>query len=123
MGSPFSYFVRHPFRTAFLAAAIAGLAPWPVLAGTDTADSSTEVGTGGKDAGAPEQRWNLHVQNTDIVQGDLSFPAKYSGPSSLSPGGEVKETVSVDVMFGLRLWQGAEFHVDGLYWQGFGLGD
>jgi high affinity Mn2+ porin len=70
---------------------------------------------------APVQNWNWHVQNTDIVQGDPAFPAYYSGPNSLSNGGEVKETVSLDILAGLRLWQGAEAHVDGLMWQGFGL--
>src|SRR5580658_4080693 len=95
----------------------------PTLAGADDsiAAAASDSGSPAKQAETPEQRWNLHVQNTDIVQGDLSFPAKYSGPYSLGPGGEVDETVSVDVMFGLRLWQGAEFHVDGIYWQGFGL--
>lgn len=67
------------------------------------------------------QDWNWHVQNTDIVQGDPGFPAQYSGPNSLHSGGEVKETVSLDLYAGARLWQGAEAHVDGLMWQGFGL--
>jgi high affinity Mn2+ porin len=70
---------------------------------------------------AREQFWNWHVQNTDIVQGDPGFPAKYSGPNSLDENGEVKESVSVDLFSGVRLWRGAEAHVDGLLWQGFGL--
>ena len=70
-----------------------------------------------------EQRWSLHMQNTDIVQGDHGFPAKYSGPTSLDSKGETRETVSVDLLLGVRLWHGAEFHVDGLMWQGFGLSD
>jgi high affinity Mn2+ porin len=65
--------------------------------------------------------WNLHVQNTDIVQGDPGFPAKYSGPQSLNSKGEVQETVTTDLFAGVRLWRGAEAHVDGLMWQGFGL--
>jgi high affinity Mn2+ porin len=69
----------------------------------------------------PEQFWNWHVQNTDIVQGYPGFPAKYSGPNSLHSGGEVRETISVDLYAGVRLWQGAEAHIDGLMWQGFGL--
>jgi high affinity Mn2+ porin len=72
-------------------------------------------------ASGKEQRWNFHVQNTDIVQGDPGFPAKYSGPNSLNSNGETQETVSLDLMFGLRLWRGAEFHIDGMMWQGFGL--
>jgi high affinity Mn2+ porin len=72
-------------------------------------------------AEAQPQTWNWHVQNTDIVQGDPGFPAKYSGPNSLHHGGEVRETVSLDLLAGARLWRGAEAHVDGLMWQGFGL--
>jgi len=72
------------------------------------------------DAGA-EQSWNWHAQNTDIVQGYPGFSAKYSGPNSLHSGGQVRETISVDVYTGVRLWRGAEAHVDGLMWQGFGL--
>ncbi len=68
-----------------------------------------------------EQKWNLHVQNTDIVQGDPGFRAKYSGPNSLNKNGEVQQTVTLDVYLGVRLWRGAELHADILMWQGFGL--
>jgi high affinity Mn2+ porin len=70
---------------------------------------------------AQPQNWNWHVQNTVIVQGYPGFPAEYSGPNSLRPGGEVRETISLDLLAGVRLWRGAEAHVDGLMWQGFGL--
>jgi high affinity Mn2+ porin len=72
-------------------------------------------------ANVGEQKWNWHVQNTDIVQGDPGFPAKYSGPNSLNSQGEVQETVTMDLYAGVRLWRGAEAHVDLLMWQGFGL--
>ncbi len=72
---------------------------------------------------AGDQLWNWHVQNTDIVQYHPGFPSRYSGPNSLSSANEVKETVSLDLLVGVRLWRGAEFHVDGLMWQGFGLTD
>ena len=65
--------------------------------------------------------WNWHVQNTDIVQGHPGFFSKYSGPNSLKDGSELKETVSLDLFAGARLWHGAEAHVDGLVWQGFGI--
>lgn len=70
-----------------------------------------------------EQNWNWHIQNTDIVQGYPAFPAKYTNPgfNSLPPGGETRETVSMDLMAGARLWHGAEAHVDGMMWQGYGL--
>jgi high affinity Mn2+ porin len=72
---------------------------------------------------AQAAQWNWHFQNTDIIQGDPSFPAKYSGPNSLDSQGETRETVSVDLMAGARLWSGAEAFVDGLLWQGFGLSE
>jgi high affinity Mn2+ porin len=70
---------------------------------------------------AQMQSWNWHVQNTDIVQDYPAFAAKYSGSNSLPKGGQSRETVSLDLMAGVRLWPGAEMHVDGLMWQGFGL--
>ncbi len=97
---------------------LAGLGPIappkaiPLLPGEDTNGLVTP---------GPGENWNWHIQNTDIVQGDPGFPAKYSGPNSLHSGGEVKETVSLDLYAGARLWQGAEAHLDGLMWQGFGL--
>jgi len=68
-----------------------------------------------------QQDWNWHVQNTDIVQYHPGFHAKYSGQNSMRSINEVKETVSLDLYAGARLWRGAEAHVDGLMWQGFGL--
>ncbi len=68
-----------------------------------------------------DQLWNWHLQNTDIGQGDPAFAAKYSGKNSLNSRGEVQETVTLDLFAGVRLWRGAEAHVDGLVWQGFGL--
>lgn len=68
-----------------------------------------------------QQNWNFHAQSTFVVQGYPGFSAQYSGPNSLPPGGQTRETISVDVIGGLRLWRGAEAHVDGMMWQGFGL--
>ncbi len=74
-------------------------------------------------ADGAERFWDWHLQNTDIVQGYPAIPAKYSGPNSLPQGGETRETISLDLFFGVRLWPGAEAHLDGLMWQGFGLGN
>src|SRR6202041_3582149 len=65
--------------------------------------------------------WNLHMANTDVGQLHPGFPAQYSGPNSLNSRFESAETVSVDTFAGLRLWRGAEFHLEALAWQGFGL--
>jgi high affinity Mn2+ porin len=84
--------------------------------------ASTRVPATPADVSQKEQQtWNWHVQNTDIVQYHPDFHSSYSGPNSLNMASEVKETVSLDILFGLRLWEGAEFHLDGLMWQGFGL--
>ncbi len=81
----------------------------PVLSVTDNGENGAD------------QLWNWHLQNTDIGQGDPAFAAKYSGTNSLNSRGEVQETVTLDLFAGVRLWRGAEAHVDGLVWQGFGL--
>ena len=95
-------------------------APDASLSSTN-APSSAISNVAGTVANKEEQSWNWHVQNTDIVQYHPGFPALYSGPNSLSSESEVKETVSLDLYAGARLWRGAEAHIDGLMWQGFGL--
>lgn len=67
------------------------------------------------------QRWSWHGQSTFIVQGYPGSLVKYSGPNTLPAAGQAKETLSADSYFGIRLWPGAEGHVDLLTWQGFGL--
>jgi len=69
-----------------------------------------------------QQNWNFHGQGTVIVQGYPGFHAQYSGPNSLPAGGETRETITVNLFAGVRLWHGAEAHVDGLMWLGFGVG-
>ncbi len=90
--------------------------------GPDSADkSASTAGTNLPPLEATEQRWNWHVQNTDIIDGHPAYPAKYSGPNSLRSDSELQETVSLDLLAGARLWRGAEAHLDGLMWQGFGF--
>lgn len=86
-----------------------------------TSQGLTAAEDPGKSGAAEEQPWNWHLQNTDIVQGYPGFSAKYSGANSLASGGQIRETVSLDFFAGVRLWRGAEAHVDGLVWQGFGV--
>ena len=68
-----------------------------------------------------DESWNLHIQSTAGAQGHPSFPAEYTGLNSLTPGASVRDTVSVDVTGGVRLWRGGEFFADVLIWQGYGL--
>ena len=91
-------------------------------------------GAHGQDAATPDpgqnsanptlpdsQPWNVHIQSTAGAQGHPSFYSQYRGPNSLEPGDEVKDTVSVDLMGGVRLWRGGEFFADLVIWQGYGL--
>ncbi len=87
-------------------------APVAVTNSTNAIEKSAEVRS---------QNWNWHAQNTDIVQGDPGFPAKYSGPNSLNSKGEIQETVTADLYAGVRLWPGGAAYMDFLMWQGFGL--
>lgn len=82
---------------------------------------STKAQDAPADTNATVQTWNWHIQKTAIVQGDPPFRAKYSGPNSLDSRGEIRETVSLDLYTGARLWPGAEVYANGLMWQGFGL--
>ncbi len=72
-------------------------------------------------AGLGNSLWNLNFQSTLAGQGVLPFPAAYSGPNSLDPNGQVKDTFSFDLMAAIHPWNGGEFYVDGLVWQGYGL--
>jgi high affinity Mn2+ porin len=85
------------------------------------AGQDTESPPAGTNAPADQPWWKVHMANTDVGQLHPSFPAQYSGPNSLNSHFESAETVSVDTFAGLRLWRGAEFHLDALAWQGFGL--
>jgi high affinity Mn2+ porin len=87
-----------------------------------TTENSTNVQSStDQSAVSQEENWNWHAQNTNIYQGTLPFHAAYTGPHSLINGGEAKETISADLMGGVRLWTGAKIFADGLMWQGFGL--
>src|SRR5713101_9880903 len=90
--------VARPPRPARLA--LAGLSCSLLRAGAETP------------AELSEQPWNWHVQNTEVVQYHPGFSARYSGHNSMKNVNEVKETVSLDLFAGLRLWPGAEAHVD-----------
>lgn len=78
---------------------------------------------------APPQRYNLHAQYTLIGMGYTSFSAKYTNPaylvygtgSTLPTDGQARETESADVYFGYRLARNTEFHLDTLFWQGYGI--
>lgn len=74
-----------------------------------------------RQAESQEQSWNFHTEATYIGDWHPGFPAQYSGAQSLDNHSLTAETVDFDLFLGVRLWKGAEFHLDGLFWQGFGF--
>ncbi len=66
---------------------------------------------------------NFHGQTTFTWQGYPAIRSPFSGPNSLPAGGEGRETVDATLFAGVRLWQDAEFWVNGEVDQGFGLAD
>ena len=107
----------------FLAAAALAAEPPEPAAGGASALGPNPLGKSVPEVSAQttEQTWNWHVQNTDILQWSPGFPALYSGPNSFKNESDIAETVSLDIFAGMRLWRGAEAHLDALMWQGFGL--
>ena len=70
-----------------------------------------------------EAPWNWHTQATVVAEGNTHFTAPYEGQRSLPDVNSVRETVSFDLVGGVRLWSGASMFADALVWQGFGLGN
>ncbi len=104
-----------PWALALVAVSISAPAP---------AQDATNPETVSTNSAPAQQNWNFHAQSTGIVQGYPGFRSEYpDGPNSLPSGGQTRETISVDLMAGARLWRGAEAHVDGLMWQGSGVGN
>jgi len=65
--------------------------------------------------------WEIHGQTTFIYQGYPPIYAQYSGPNSLPPEGQSRETWTVSGFLGVRLWQGGQFYFNPELLQGFGV--
>jgi high affinity Mn2+ porin len=87
---------------------------WP---GAATASAGAE----GSSSEPDSRQWELHAQTTYIHQGYPAFHALYTGPNSLTPGAQAKETWSNSAFVGVRLWQGGELYYNPELLQGFGL--
>jgi len=72
-------------------------------------------------ASVEEENWSVHMQNTNVLQGHAPIRSPYSGVNSLNSSAQMRQTVSLDLLLGLRLWSGAEAHLDGMMWEGFGM--
>ncbi len=69
---------------------------------------------------APED-WSVHGQMTFLWQADPGFHAAFSGPNSLDPHSQGKETYDATLFLGVRIWDGLAFYADPEIDQGFGL--
>jgi high affinity Mn2+ porin len=98
-----------PFaRAAVLSAALACVG-WPDISWADD-DAADEV-------------WAIHGQSTFVTQYHADFPAAYSGPNSLDPKQEARETSDTTLFAGVRPWAGGELWANPEIDQGFGLSD
>jgi len=113
-----NYFYCLPWSAVVMAAGFLGE---PCFSQDASQTNNAAALTPTNSAAAKEPFWNLHMQSTYVGDWHPSFPAQYSGPESLDNHSLTAETVSLDLFLGARLWKGAEFHVDGLVWQGFGF--
>jgi high affinity Mn2+ porin len=75
----------------------------------------------GQSESPEQQNWLVHVQGTEVVQGQPGFHSPYQGTNSLQSDDNFKQSSSFDLFIGVRLWPGGEFYVNPEYYQGFGL--
>lgn len=68
-----------------------------------------------------QQGWLLHGQMTVVVQGHPRFRSPYQAAASLDPGAGARNTESLDLILGRRLWQDAEIVLVPMVTRGFGL--
>jgi high affinity Mn2+ porin len=96
---------------AWLACAASGLLAPPGRAG----DSGETV--------TLSENWSVHGQGTLVYQGYPSYHAAFSGPNSLAPNSQAKETSDLTLYLGVRLFDNLAFYVNPEADQGFGLSD
>ena len=103
-------------QTEQIAGLVGGMIVWATAAAAETTNSPAATEP-------PEAPWNWHTQATVVAEGNTHFTAPYEGTRSLPDVNSVRETVSFDLVGGVRLWSGAAAFADALVWQGFGLGN
>jgi len=72
-------------------------------------------------AGLEARGWFLRGQATGVVQGHPRFRSPYQAEGSLSPVPSVRNTQSIDIVLGRRLWANAELVAVPTVTRGFGL--
>src|ERR1700730_16593604 len=102
---------RHSFGRLALPVAVAALIFSTAALGAETPPAAESQ---------PED-FAIHGQLTLTEQGNLAFTAPYSGPNSLPPIAEGRETADVTLFVGFRPWTGGEIWLNPEFDQGFGL--
>lgn len=69
------------------------------------------------------QNWLFHMQGTEIGLGQPGFRSPYKGTNSIPPDDDFRQTSTLDIYLGARLWPGGEAYADVGYYQGFGFGN
>ena len=62
-------------------------------------------------ADGDEETTTARVQSTYVWQNKRPFPARYSGPNSLSPAEEISYTFTATAFLGLRPWKNGELYL------------
>jgi high affinity Mn2+ porin len=107
-----------------LAALAFAILCWPALASAQAPPPTPEgpLPLDQTQQTASAQDWAaVHAQSTFVAQDHPGFPAAFSGPNSLTPTNQARETSDVTVYLGLRPWQGGELWANPEMDQGFGL--
>ncbi|MCP4615432.1 MAG: outer membrane beta-barrel protein [Bradyrhizobium sp.] len=86
------------------------------------ANPRADAGEGGEQL-SNSKFWEIHGQMTYVQQGYPNFPALYSGPQSLPPAAQTKNTWTASAFITARPWEGGEIYFNPELVQGFGLSD
>jgi high affinity Mn2+ porin len=111
---------------AFVLPVSAGAQTAPTTTGTQTAPAPADATpapadtTAAQEEAAPEQ-WAIHGQATNVWLLQPAFHAPYTGPQSLNPSANGRETFDTTLYLGYRPWHGAEIWINPEIDQGFGL--
>jgi high affinity Mn2+ porin len=119
---------KHPRLIKVSALLSAGFALLPLAAHAQVADPTPQPEptpiTAGQTAPLPAtQKWAAYGQLTTIWMMQPAFHAPYTGPQSLSPAANGRETVQATVFLGFRPWRGGELWFNPQMDQGYGLDD
>ena len=67
------------------------------------------------------ERYSVHAQTTNVLQGYPRFRAHYDGPNSFPSGGKANFGSTTNLFLGLRLWEGGAVYLNPEIDAGYGL--